>query len=202
MGLLRWAICVYGTKVCGKSVLIKSIVLELGEQGQIALHFSFWSSNENQRKLEDLLRSLAWQISRRITDVNLEKVSKFRVALSGISQKVYFTIDGIDGSSEDWDSNTDGCLSTILDLVKNHTKLHVLLTGQEASGRMLLKNDVLRLQITEHLIRGDIDKQIADKGTLRKASISMKRARYILSSILACPRSMTGEDKILTYLQF
>lgn len=36
-----------------------------------------------------------------------------------------------------------------LDLVKDHTKLHVLLAGREASVRTLFKNDVPRLQITK-----------------------------------------------------
>ncbi|KAL5588122.1 hypothetical protein FOVSG1_013258 [Fusarium oxysporum f. sp. vasinfectum] len=109
-------------KARGKSVLIKSIAQKPGEHGQINLHFSFWSGNENQRKLEDLLRTLVWQISWRIKDTDLEKVSKLltrsegidkrslieaiRVALSGISQKVYCTIDGIDESSKDWNSDT------------------------------------------------------------------------------------------------
>ncbi|RBR20862.1 hypothetical protein FVER53590_29256 [Fusarium verticillioides] len=174
---LKRAVCIYGIKGCGKSVLIKSIAQKLGEQGQIALHFSFWSGNENQRKLEDLLRTLVWQTLRRITDADLEKVSKLltrsdgidkrslveavRIALSGISKKVYCTIDGIDESTEDWNSDADGCLSTVLDLVKNHANLNVLLAGREHSLRTLLKRAVPRLEITESLIRGDIAKLIA-----------------------------------------
>jgi hypothetical protein len=164
-------------KGCGKSVLIKSIAEKLGAQGQIALHFSFWSGSENQRKLEDLLRTLVWQSLRRIKDADLEKVSKLltrsdgidkrsliealRIALSGISQKVYCTIDGIDESSEDWNCDADGCLSTVLDLVTNHTNFHVLLAGREASVRALIKKAGPRLEITEHLIRGDIERLIA-----------------------------------------
>ncbi|PNP61417.1 hypothetical protein FNYG_13900 [Fusarium nygamai] len=286
---LKRTLCVYGIKGSGKSVLTKAVAERLGEQGQIALHFSFWSGNENQRKLQDLLRTLVWQTLRRITDVDLEKVSKlltggdgidkrslveaFSLALSGISQKVYCTIDGIDESGEDWNSDTDGCLSTILDLVKNHTNFHVLLTGREASMRTLLKKAVPRLEITEHLIRSDIEKLISveihdslrnyspvtraeaqkdleartqimflwvtlvlkelrrcssiedvrhtlqqvphdldreyhrlffqlmtrTRGSRAKPSISMKRARYILSSILACPEPMTGEDLCYAY---
>ncbi|KAF5703328.1 tetratricopeptide-like helical [Fusarium mundagurra] len=282
-------LCIYGMKGCGKSVLIKSIAQRLGEQGQIALHFSFWSGNENQRKLQDLLRTLVWQTLGRITDVDLEKVSKlltgsdgidkrslveaFSLALSGIDQKVYCTIDGIDESAEDWNSDTDGCLSTILDLVKNHTNFYVLLSGREASMRTLLKKALPRLEITEHLIRSDIEKLIAveihdslrnyspvtraeaqkeleartqimflwvtlvlkelrrccsiedvrhtlqhaphdldreyhrlffqlmtrTRGSRAKPSISMKRARYVLSSILACPEPMTGEDLCYAY---
>ncbi|SCV34360.1 uncharacterized protein FFB14_04839 [Fusarium fujikuroi] len=174
---LKRTLCIYGMKGCGKSVLIKSIAQKLGDQGQIALHFSFWSGDENQRKLQDLLRTLVWQTLRRIKDADLEKVSKLltrsdgidkrslvealRIALSGISQKVYCTIDGIDESSEDWNCSTDGCLSTVLDLVKNHTNLHVLLAGREASLRTFLKRAGPRLEITEHLIRGDIEKLIA-----------------------------------------
>nr|RBQ84073.1 hypothetical protein FVER53263_13255 [Fusarium verticillioides] len=286
---LKRAVCIYGIKGCGKSVLIKSIAQKLGEQGQIALHFSFWSGNENQRKLEDLLRTLVWQTLRRITDADLEKVSKLltrsdgidkrslveavRIALSGISKKVYCTIDGIDESTEDWNSDADGCLSTVLDLVKNHANLNVLLAGREHSLRTLLKRAVPRLEITESLIRGDIAKLIAveihdslesyspvirdeaqknleaktqvmflwvtlvlkelrrcssvedirqtlqqvphdldreyhrlllqlvtrTRGSLAKPSISMKRARYVLSSILACPEPMTGEDLCYAY---
>ncbi|KAF5586169.1 tetratricopeptide-like helical [Fusarium pseudocircinatum] len=286
---LKRTLCVYGIKGSGKSVLTKAAAERLEEQGQIALHFSFWSGNENQRKLEDLLRTLVWQTLRIITDVDLEKVSKlltgsdgidkrslveaFRIALFGINQKVYCTIDGIDESSEDWNSDTDGCLSTILDLVKNHTNFHVLLTGREASMRTLLKRAIPRLEITEHLIRSDIEKLVAVEihdslrsyspvtraeaqkelvagtqnmflwvtlvlkelrrcssiedvrqtleqiprnldreyhrlffqlmtrtgGSRAKPSISMKRARYIFFSILACPEPMTGEDLCYAY---
>ncbi|KLP16969.1 uncharacterized protein LW94_11131 [Fusarium fujikuroi] len=286
---LKRTLCIHGMKGCGKSVLIKSIAQKLGDQGQIALHFSFWSGDENQRKLQDLLRTLVWQTLRRIKDADLEKVSKLltrsdgidkrslvealRIALSGISQKVYCTIDGIDESSEDWNCSTDGCLSTVLDLVKDHTNLHVLLAGREASLRTFLKRAGPRLEITEHLIRGDIEKLIAaeihdslksysqairdeaqksleaktqvmflwvtlvlkelrrcssvedvrqtlqqvphdldreyhrlllqlmirTKGSLAKPSISMKRARCVLSSILACPEPMTGEDLCYAY---
>ncbi|KAG5803961.1 hypothetical protein H9Q74_011691 [Fusarium xylarioides] len=37
------------------------------------------------------------------------------------------------------------------------------------------------------------------KGSLAKPSISMKRARYVLSSVLACPELMTGEDLRYAY---
>ncbi|TXC06843.1 hypothetical protein FocTR4_00010830 [Fusarium oxysporum f. sp. cubense] len=136
---LNRTLCICGMKACGKSVLIKSIAQKLGEQCQINLHFSFWSGNENQRKLEDLLRTLVWQISRRIKETDLEKVFKLltrskgidkrslveaiHVALSGISQKVYCTIDGIDESSKDWNSDTDGCLSISGPLQGSHKTL-------------------------------------------------------------------------------
>ncbi|KAG5762672.1 hypothetical protein H9Q72_009232 [Fusarium xylarioides] len=132
---LKRTLCIYGMKGCGKSVLIKSIAQKLRQQGQIALRFSFWSGNENQRKLEDLLRTLVWQTLRRIKDVDLKKVSKLltrsdgidkssllealHIALSSIRQKVYCIIDGVDESTEDWNSETDGCLLTVLELVKN-----------------------------------------------------------------------------------
>ncbi|KAF5544001.1 tetratricopeptide-like helical [Fusarium napiforme] len=286
---LHRVLCIYGIKGCGKSVLARSIAQQLRERGQIALHFSFWSSNENQRQLEHLLRTVVWQVSRHITESDFEKLSKlltrtdgidkrslveaFRIALSSISQKVYCIIDGIDESTEDWNSDTDGCLSTVLDLVKNHTNLHVLLAGREASIRMLLKKAVPRLEITEHLVRNDIEKLISleiqdslgnyspvlianaqkdlqaktqvmflwvtlvlrelrrcssiedvrqtldqvphdldreyhrlflqlmdrTKGTRDKPSLSMKRAKYVLSSILACPEPMTGEDLCYAY---
>ncbi|KAF5646512.1 tetratricopeptide-like helical [Fusarium tjaetaba] len=274
---------------CGKSVLIKSIAQKLGEQGQIALRFSFWSGNENQRRLEDLLRTLVWQILRHIKHVDLEKVSQLlarsdgidksslvealRIALSGISKKVYCTIDGIDESTEDWNSETYGRLSTILDLVKDHSNLRPLLAGRQHSLRTFLNRALPRLEITESLIRDDIAKLIAveihdslesyspvfrdeaqknleaktqvmflwvrlvlkelrrcsgvedvrqtlqqvphdldreyhrlllqlmtrTRGSVAKPSISMKRARYVLSSILACPEPMTGEDLCYAY---
>ncbi|KAF4947046.1 hypothetical protein FGADI_10676 [Fusarium gaditjirri] len=286
---LNRTLCIHGMTGCGKSVLVKSIAQKFQDQGEIILHFSFWSGNDNQRKLGDLLRTLACQVSRLVNYADLEKVSKLltesngiderglvkaiHTALSSISEKVYCTIDGIDESTEDWNKDTDGCLSTILNLVKCHTNLHVLFAGREASVRTLLKRSGPRLEITEHHIRGDIEKLIAveihdslrnyspairaeaqrdleaktqvmflwvtlvlkelrrcssvedvrqtlqqvphdldreyhrlfielmnrTKGTQAKPSISMKRAKHILSSILICPEPMTGEDLCYAY---
>ncbi|KAF5013054.1 hypothetical protein FDECE_881 [Fusarium decemcellulare] len=283
------ALCIYGIKGCGKSVLVKSIAETLRGRGEIALHFSFWAGSEAQRKLLDLLRTLMWQTLSHITDDNLKRLSEVLIsdasinervlveaicgALSMIGSKVYCAIDGIDESTEDWNSHTDGCLSTIVNLAKSHTNFRLLLAGREPSMRTVLKQSYPRLEITESLIRNDINKLIVaelndslaihtpairdmveeslkaktqvmflwatlvfkelrrcfsveeikqtlkqvphdldreyhrlflqlmarSRGTLNKPSTSMKRARHLIYSLLACPEPMTTEDLCYAY---
>ncbi|KAF4444534.1 Tetratricopeptide-like helical [Fusarium austroafricanum] len=286
---LNRILCVYGTKGCGKSVLVKSIAEEFRGRGEVILHFSFWAGSEAQRKLYDLLRTVTWQILTQITDSDLEKLSKPLIqspsitqhdliqalgsCLSLISQKVYLAIDGIDESVDDWNSHTDGPLSTILDLVTTHENLHVLMAGREPSMRTILKKTCPRLEITNHLIRDDMHKLIASElngslsshpppirdmikdsleaksevmflwvklvlnelrrcfcleeirqtltqvphdldreyhrlfsqlmirtsGTNSRPSVSMRRAKYLLSALLACPEPMTARDLCYAY---
>ena len=286
---LSRTLCLYGIKGCGKSVLVKSIAEELRDRGDISLHFSFWAGSEAQRKFLDLLKTVSWQILNRVSDEDLKRLSKplltdasinarsllrvIRGALPLISSKVYCAIDGIDESTEDWNSQSNGCFSAVLDLVKSHDNLHLLLAGREPSLRTFLKEACPRLEMTEDLIREDIHRLIAAElnesfatdrpairdmvqesleaksqvmflwatlvfkelrrcfsveevkqtlkqvphdldreyhrlflqlmtrtgGTLTKPSPSMKRARCLISSLLACPEPMTTEDLCFSY---
>ncbi|RGP79919.1 serine threonine- kinase pkn1 [Fusarium longipes] len=282
-------LCVFGTKGCGKSVLVKATSEAFKTKNKIALHFSFWSGSEAQQKLLNLLRTLVWQISGHIKDENLEQISQpcikspvldahvlvnvLRISLSLIKEKVYFIIDGIDESSDDWNDRIGGSLSTVLDLAKDHNNLHVLLSGRASSMRTVLKKSCPKLEITASLIRDDLQKVITaeldtslamhsqvirdmiqeslkarshimflwvtlvlkelgrcfsveevrqtlthvphdldreyhrlfaqhmahTRGTNSKPSTSMKRARYLLYALLACPEPMTDQDLCYAY---
>ncbi|KAF4459991.1 Tetratricopeptide-like helical [Fusarium albosuccineum] len=279
----------YGIKGCGKSVLVKSVAERLRDRGDICLHFSFWTGNEAQRKFVDLLQTASWQILNHVPDKGLEQLSKpwimdpsinerglLRIihnALPLVGSKVYCFIDGIGESTEDWNSQSNGCLSAVLDLVKSHDNLRLLLAGREPSLRTFLKEACPRLEITENLIREDIHRLVAaelnesltihtpaikdmvqesleaktqvmflwatlvfkelrrcfsveevkqtlkqvpydldreyhrlflqlmtrTRGTLTNPSPSMKRARCLISSLLACPEPMTAEDLCYSY---
>jgi ABC-type dipeptide/oligopeptide/nickel transport system ATPase component len=286
---LNRTLCIFGIKGCGKSVLVKAVAQEFGAKNKIALHFSFWSGSEAQQKFLNLLRTLVWQILGHIKDENLEQLSEplikspvidtrvlidvISIALSLIKERVYFTIDGIDESSEDWNDQSAGSLLAVLDLAKSHSNLHVLLAGREPSMRTVLKKGCPRLEITDRLIRDDLQKVITVElgtslsmhtltirdmiqeslearshvmflwttlvlkelrrcfsieevkttlkqvphdldreyhrllaqlmartgGTTSKPSISMKRAKYLLYALLACPEPMTCQDLCYAY---
>jgi hypothetical protein len=172
-------LCIYGVKGCGKSVLVKSIAEELRNRRKIASHFTFWAGSETQRKLLDLLRTLLWQLlsylpeseTRQLTrplinDTSINESNLLKAiqgALGLVKSNLYCIVDGIDESTDDWNNPRDGPLQTVLDLVKSHPRLYLLMSGREASMRTLLKGSSPRLELIENLTRGDINKLIASE---------------------------------------
>ncbi|KAJ5518272.1 Tetratricopeptide-like helical [Penicillium expansum] len=170
-------LCLYGVKGCGKSVLVKSIAEDLRDRGKIASHFSFWSGSETQRKLLDFLRTLLWQLlsclpesetrqlARSLSNeasINESNVFKAIQGVLGlVKSDLYCIIDGIDESTDDWNSHRDGSLRTVLDILKSHPRLYLLMSGREASMRTLLKGSSPNLELIENLTRGGINKLIA-----------------------------------------
>ncbi|KAJ5470367.1 Tetratricopeptide-like helical [Penicillium desertorum] len=172
-------LCIYGVKGCGKSVLVKSIAEELRNRRKIASHFTFWAGSETQRKILDLLRTLLWQLlsylpeseTRQLTrplinDTSINESNLLKAiqgALGLVKSNLYCIVDGIDESTDDWNNPRDGPLQTVLDLVKSHPRLYLLMSGREASMRTLLKGSSPRLELIENLTRGDINKLIASE---------------------------------------
>ncbi|KAJ0417654.1 hypothetical protein BJY00DRAFT_199928 [Aspergillus carlsbadensis] len=173
----RRIFCLYGPKGCGKSVLVKAIAEQLRGRGEHVSHFAFWAGSETQRKFLDFLRSVLWQILSSLSEGQVRAVTSQLVVDSSINQRnviaaiqhalaintadFYCLVDAVDESLDDWNSRGQTCLETILDLVKSHPRLHLLVAGREPSIRTLLKESTLSLEITEDCTRSDMKRFIA-----------------------------------------
>jgi hypothetical protein len=152
-------------------------VHHLKTQNRIAAFFSFWAGSGSQRKLIDLLRTILWHLLQAVPDDTVRDISgplvkalpldidnlraAIEAAIKIIPSDVYCVIDGIDESLDDWTLHRDGCLKVILDLARDHPNLHFLLVGREPSMLAALKVAAKSLEITESLVKGDIDKLIS-----------------------------------------
>ncbi|KAI0111191.1 hypothetical protein GGR51DRAFT_509224 [Nemania sp. FL0031] len=166
-------LCIYGPKGCGKSVLAASIVGKLKVPFNSAVGFSFWAGSHNQQKLLAFLCTFLWHLIQRIPDGNLTQVSKslqenipltekaledlVSLALNTIKSHVYCIIDGIDESVDDWTRTDTGGLGLILSLLKKHSNLRIVLLGRDASMRVAASSSPLGIEITEELVRPDIN---------------------------------------------
>ncbi|KAI0449625.1 hypothetical protein F5B21DRAFT_509003 [Xylaria acuta] len=168
--------CIYGPKGCGKSVLAASIVQKLKSQANFAVGFSFWAGSHNQQKLLAFLRTFLWHMIQHIPDDNLAQLSAplleslpltektledvILIAVKAIKSRVYCIIDGIDESVDDWARPDAGGLRLVLDLAKTHANLRIVLLGRDASMRSATSLTPLRIEVTEELIRPDINQLI------------------------------------------
>ncbi|KAI0538634.1 hypothetical protein GGR58DRAFT_500980 [Xylaria digitata] len=176
VGHERRIMCIHGPKGCGKSVLAASIVEKLKSQDKLAVGFSFWAGSHNQQKLLAFLRTFLWHIIQHIPDDNLAQISAplleslplteriledvISIAVKVIKPRIYCIIDGIDESVDDWTRPSAGGLRLALDLTKAHTNLRVILLGRDASMRSASGLTPLIIEITEDLIRPDINQLI------------------------------------------
>ncbi|KAI1132234.1 hypothetical protein F5Y10DRAFT_284128 [Nemania abortiva] len=173
----RRIMCIYGPKGCGKSVLAASIAKELKLQPDFAVSFfSFWASCYNQRKLLAFLRVFLWHIIQKIPDDDLAQISApvlkslpltegtlenaVVTAIKSIKSPVYCIIDGIDESVDDWARPGTGGLRLVLNLVKAHPKLRLILLGRDASMWPAIRLTPLSIEIKEELIRPDLNQLI------------------------------------------
>ncbi|KAI0552944.1 hypothetical protein F4679DRAFT_30471 [Xylaria curta] len=176
VGHERRIMCIYGPKGCGKSVLATSLVKKLESPDNIAVCFSFWAGSDDQRKLLAFLRTFLWHLIQKIPDDSLTQISApllkslpltektledvISTALKTIKSRVYCIIDGIDESVDDWTRSDAGGLRLILDLTKRHVNLWIVLLGRDASMRSATSLTPLRIEVTEELIRPDINQLI------------------------------------------
>ncbi|KAK6062949.1 hypothetical protein SCUP515_12873 [Seiridium cupressi] len=146
---------------------------------KLSVLFSFWAENGSQRKLIDLLRTVRWYLLQEVQDPVFHEISTsivkglpletgsstaaISVALKAIDSEVYCIIDRVDESIDDWTRPDEGCLKVVLELIQNHPKLHVLLLGREPSLLGALKAAPRSLEVTEGMVRGDIDKLITSE---------------------------------------
>ncbi|RWA07336.1 hypothetical protein EKO27_g7769 [Xylaria grammica] len=168
--------CIYGPKGCGKSVLAASIVEKLKSQAKFAIGFSFWAGSHSQQKLLAFLRTFLWNMIQQIPDDSLDQISApllksipltekalediILIAIKAIKSHVYCIIDGIDESVDDWARPDAGGLRLVRDLAKAHANLRIVLLGRDASMRPATSLTPLRIEITEDLIRPDINRLI------------------------------------------
>ncbi|KAI0398793.1 hypothetical protein F4802DRAFT_613688 [Xylaria palmicola] len=172
----RQIVCIYGPKGCGKSVLAASIVERLKSQGKFAVGFFFWSGSHNQQKLLAFLRTFLWHMIQQLPDENLSQVSAplleslpltekalediITAVIKTIKSRIYCIIDGIDESADDWARPDAGGLRLVLNLAKAHANLRIALLGRDASMRPATSITPLRIEVTEGLIRPDINQLI------------------------------------------
>ncbi|KAI3317887.1 hypothetical protein HD806DRAFT_355319 [Xylariaceae sp. AK1471] len=170
--------CIHGPKGCGKSVLAASIVKKLKSPDNHTFGFSFWAGSDDQRKTVAFLRTFLWHMIQKIPDDNLAQISAplleslpltektvedvILIVLKTIKSRVYCVIDGIDESIDDWAQPYAGGLRLVLDLIKTHANLRIVLLGRDASMRSAISLKPLSIEVTEELIRPDINRFILD----------------------------------------
>lgn len=119
---------IHGMKGSGKSVLAASTVEDLKNKGVATLLFSFWSGHTQQRRTEDMLRTLLWQLLENLPEdlqnrhrprllenrANLDNLDFLTFELHKTTQdhspEIYCVLDGIGESADDWNSIKDGPL--------------------------------------------------------------------------------------------
>ncbi|GAP83694.2 putative tetratricopeptide-like helical [Rosellinia necatrix] len=169
-------VCIYGQKGCGKSVLAASIANKLNSPTNLAVGFSFWAGSQNQQKLIAFLRTLLWHLIQRLPDDKVSQLSKLlleslpftensledlvSLAAKTMKSRVYCVVDGIDESVDDWSRPDTGGLRLVLGLARRHANLRIALLGRDASMRSATSLIPLRIEITEELIRPDINRFI------------------------------------------
>ncbi|KAK5625960.1 hypothetical protein RRF57_001676 [Xylaria bambusicola] len=172
----RRIMCIYGPKGCGKSVLAAAVVEKLKSPNSIAAGFSFWAGSDDQRKLLAFIRTFLWHIIQKVPDDDLSQISvplleslpltertledAISVVLETTKSPFYCIVDGIDESVDDWTHTHAGGLRLILELTKKHANLRVVLLGRDASMRSAASLTALRIEVTEELIRPDINRFI------------------------------------------
>ncbi|KAI3316911.1 hypothetical protein HD806DRAFT_551307 [Xylariaceae sp. AK1471] len=146
------------TRVNGKSRLLKRArLLMSGLEGKL---------KEHQQRLDKTKSSLILLIVTQNEAIaegmyykkNLEDIIK--IALNLIKSDVYCIIDSIDESVDDWTRPDTGGLRLVLELAKSHTNLRLILLGRDASMRPAVRLMPLKLEITEDLVRADLDRLI------------------------------------------
>ncbi|KAH7322495.1 hypothetical protein B0I35DRAFT_183127 [Stachybotrys elegans] len=171
---------VHGVKGCGKSVLAASVVDELRIKGSFALFFSFWAGHGRERTCDAMLRALLWQLLEvlpletqfRIIPRLLDSLGHLtqthfiagRIADVGqeFSSEIFCVIDGIDESTDDWNSlDKNGPVSCLTDLLQAIPTMHLLLIGRQSSLRSAIRKWPSRIELTRDLALDDLNKFIS-----------------------------------------
>lgn len=172
---------IYGIKGCGKSVLSASVVNQLKRRGSTTLFFSFWASDDRDRRSGTMLRTLLWQLLQSLPQDNqirhiarllenrasLEDVNELALELHRLSAEqkgtVYCVLDGIDESVDDWNDIKDGPLSLLMNLLQSNEHVRLMLAGRQSSLRSALQQCQLRIEITRELVHSDLSRLISSE---------------------------------------
>ena len=165
-----------GAHGCGKSVLASSIVARLEEGKQHTLFFSFSSSDGSRQTLENLIRTLIWQLLQETADK--ESVDTVhRLSLDGqptiselweafgriastLAKPVYCVVDGID---ECTDYNHTVSM-TIMQILGKSPDLRILLLGRpHVSQAHSANSPFVAIRITSAMLSQDIEALINDE---------------------------------------
>ena len=196
-------LAISGSHGCGKSILTSSIVVRLVEQQQCTLYFSFSSLDGNRQTVENLLRTMLWQLvhettNKAIVDIvqKLRKQGQLTIsdlwetikhtALS-LAQPVFCVIDGIDECND----FKDIMLPKLMSTRGMGTNLRILLLGRPHSIQLYggntiyevidmtsaLSNDDIKAVITHEIANSDVLRlpgfRESASETLRKKSDGM-----------------------------
>jgi tetratricopeptide (TPR) repeat protein len=167
-------LCVSGKSGCGKSILASSVVKVLRERHQRAIFFSFSGTDASRATLDDLVRSLLWQVlddpdeetglhlirdlmaHGQPTTTDLWNV--LNKVVEKTANELYWVVDGVDECS--------GSVSVMID------RINELLTRSKASKAIVLgrphaleatKVSGHSIDIDSHLIQSDLHSYISAK---------------------------------------
>lgn len=166
---------IHGVKGCGKSVLAASVVEGLRSKGFTTLFFSFWASHSRERRIDAMLRALLWQLfevlpeeaQQKFTPPLLESKTQLKDVVFLVDQLcnmarehakgVFCILDGIDESTDDWNSAGDESPISHLDkLLSSVPQLHLLLVGRHSSLRSAIKKWPASFEVTRDLVHDDL----------------------------------------------
>ncbi|RYP71370.1 hypothetical protein DL771_004858 [Monosporascus sp. 5C6A] len=171
VALVDRALCIYGVKGCGKSVLALSMASELSRRGEESIFFSFWAQREGQRKLVHLLSTFVWHLLKKLPteafhDAAREVINSLPLTEQGLQEVIakitpyiksilYVVIDGVDESAEEWSLAESSSLKVMTRMMESFTNIRLLLLGREAALRESLKL-FPGLEISPGLLKDDI----------------------------------------------
>ncbi|KAI1658281.1 hypothetical protein F4813DRAFT_395970 [Daldinia decipiens] len=171
----RRLLCIYGTHGCGKTVLASSIVESLRHKGNKVLFFSFSGSDTNLQTLDNLARTLLWQLLQEpvLSDESFEIMrdlmshgqpltselwATFKDIAISMPGLIYWVIDGVDKCKE----SGENLFNQVIDLLTASKDAHAVLLGRTHILQPISQSNHV-IEITPSLIKANINAFINTK---------------------------------------